>query len=50
MGTVTEEAAGKLDYLLSSCSSGRIDAACGTLGAGVIHTGETQEQGARLVE
>ena len=25
--------------------AGALDAACGTLGAGVIHPGETQEQG-----
>ena len=26
-------------------AAGGLDAACGTLGAGVIHSGETQEQG-----
>ena len=46
VGTVTEEAA-----IMSGLEAGipvvagGLDAACGTLGAGVIHPGETQEQG-----
>ena len=46
IGTVTEEAA-----IMSGLEAGipvvagGLDAACGTLGAGVIHPGETQEQG-----
>lgn len=46
IGTVTEEAA-KESGLLAGIPvvAGGLDAACGTLGAGVIHTGETQEQG-----
>ena len=46
VGTVTEEAA-----IMSGLEAGTpvvaggLDAACGTLGAGVIHPGETQEQG-----
>lgn len=46
IGTVTEEAA-KESGLLAGIPvvAGGLDAACGTLGAGVIHAGETQEQG-----
>lgn len=46
VGTVTEEAA-KLSGLAvgTPVVAGGLDAACGTLGAGVIHPGETQEQG-----
>lgn len=46
IGTVTNEAA-KLTGLAEGTPvvAGGLDAACGTLGAGVIHPGETQEQG-----
>lgn len=46
IGTVTAEAA-KLTGLAEGTpvAAGGLDAACGTLGAGVIHSGETQEQG-----
>lgn len=46
IGTVTESAA-KQCGLISGIPvvAGGLDAACGTLGAGVIHVGETQEQG-----
>ena len=46
IGTVTEEAA-KLTGLKAGTpvAAGGLDAACGTLGAGVLHAGETQEQG-----
>ncbi len=46
VGCVTEEAA-RLTGLLPGTPvvAGGLDAACGTLGAGVIHPGETQEQG-----
>ena len=46
VGTVTEEAAimSGLEAGLPVVAGG-LDAACGTLGAGVIHPGETQEQG-----
>ena len=46
IGTVTEKAA--LESGLAAGTpvvAGGLDAACGTLGAGVIHPGETQEQG-----
>ena len=46
IGTVTEEAAGQCGLLAGTpVVAGGLDAACGTLGAGVIHPGETQEQG-----
>ena len=46
VGTVTEEAA-KLTGLAAGTPvvAGGLDAACGTLGTGAIHDGETQEQG-----
>ena len=46
IGTVTKEAA-MLTGLAEGTPvvAGGLDAACGTLGAGVIHPGETQEQG-----
>ena len=46
VGTVTAEAA-KLTGLLEGTPvvAGGLDASCGTLGAGVVHPGETQEQG-----
>ncbi|MBQ0000383.1 MAG: FGGY-family carbohydrate kinase [Clostridiales bacterium] len=46
VGTVTEEAA-KVCGLISGIPvvAGGLDAACGTLGCGVLHVGETQEQG-----
>jgi len=46
VGTVTEEAA-KLTGLNEGTPvvAGGLDAACGTLGAGVINVGQTQEQG-----
>lgn len=46
VGTVTEEAA-KESGLCAGIPvvAGGLDAACGTLGAGVIQSGETQEQG-----
>ena len=46
VGHVTKEAA-KLTGLNAGTPvvAGGLDAACGTLGAGVLHTGETQEQG-----
>jgi xylulokinase len=46
IGTVTEEAAKESGLLPGTpVVAGGLDAACGTLGAGVIHSGETQEQG-----
>ena len=46
IGTVTREAAGKSGLAEGTpVVAGGLDAACGTLGAGVIHPGETQEQG-----
>ncbi len=46
VGTVTEEAAAQCGLLAGTpVVAGGLDAACGTLGAGVIHPGETQEQG-----
>ena len=46
VGKVTKEVA-KITGLLEGTPvvAGGLDAACGTLGAGVIHDGETQEQG-----
>jgi xylulokinase len=46
IGKVTDSAA-KLTGLISGIPvvAGGLDAACGTLGAGVIYTGQTQEQG-----
>ncbi len=46
IGTVTKKAA-ELSGLAAGTPvvAGGLDAACGTLGAGVIHPGETQEQG-----
>ena len=46
VGGVTQEAA-RLTGLApgTPVAAGGLDAACGTLGAGVIHPGETQEQG-----
>ena len=46
VGTVTEEAAAQTGLAVGTpVVAGGLDAACGTLGAGVIHPGETQEQG-----
>ncbi len=46
VGTVTKKAAGQCGLLEGTpVVAGGLDAACGTLGAGVIHDGETQEQG-----
>jgi len=46
IGTVTEEAAEMTGLLKGTpVVAGGLDAACGTLGAGVIRAGETQEQG-----
>lgn len=46
IGTVTEEAAEKTGLMAGTpVAAGGLDAACGTLGAGVVHAGETQEQG-----
>lgn len=46
VGTVTEKAAGECGLAAGTpVVAGGLDAACGTLGAGVIHPGETQEQG-----
>ncbi len=46
VGTVTEQAARETGLLPGTpVVAGGLDAACGTLGAGVIHPGETQEQG-----
>ena len=46
VGTVTEEAAARCGLTAGTpVVAGGLDAACGTLGAGVIHPGETQEQG-----
>ena len=46
VGTVTEEAATQSGLTVGTpVVAGGLDAACGTLGAGVIHPGETQEQG-----
>lgn len=46
VGTVTEKAAAECGLIPGiPVTAGALDAACGTLGAGVIHPGETQEQG-----
>ncbi len=46
IGTVTETAAKECGLAAGTpVAAGGLDAACGTLGAGVIHSGETQEQG-----
>ncbi len=46
VGTVTAKAAAECGLAEGTpVVAGGLDAACGTLGAGVIHTGETQEQG-----
>lgn len=46
IGTVTTEAAATCGLTPGTpVAAGGLDAACGTLGAGVIHPGETQEQG-----
>lgn len=46
VGTVTEEAASMTGLLPGTkVVAGGVDAACATLGAGVIHDGECQEQG-----
>lgn len=46
IGTVTEKAAEECGLTAGiPVVAGALDAACGTLGAGVIHPGETQEQG-----
>ena len=46
IGNVSEEAADQTGLKAGTpVVAGGLDAACGTLGAGVIHPGETQEQG-----
>ena len=46
VGTVTKAAADQSGLAVGTpVVAGGLDAACGTLGAGVIHPGETQEQG-----
>lgn len=46
VGTVTKKAASESGLAEGTpVVAGGLDAACGTLGAGVIHPGETQEQG-----
>lgn len=46
VGTVSKAAAEKCGLFAGTpVVAGGLDAACGTLGAGVIHPGETQEQG-----
>lgn len=46
VGTVTKEVARETGLAEGTpVAAGGLDAACGTLGAGVIHPGETQEQG-----
>jgi len=46
IGTITKEAASSSGLMEGiPVVAGGLDAACGTLGAGVIHSGETQEQG-----
>ncbi len=46
IGQVTEKAAAESGLAAGTpVVAGGLDAACGTLGAGVIHPGETQEQG-----
>lgn len=46
VGTVTEKAAKECGLAVGTpVVAGGLDAACGALGTGVIHSGETQEQG-----
>lgn len=46
VGTVTKKASEECGLAVGTpVVAGGLDAACGTLGAGVIHPGETQEQG-----
>ena len=46
VGTVTEKASAECGLAVGTpVVAGGLDAACGTLGTGVIHPGETQEQG-----
>lgn len=46
VGNITEKAARECGLQMGTpVVAGALDAACGTLGAGVIHPGETQEQG-----
>lgn len=46
VGTVTEKAAEECGLAAGTpVVAGGLDAACGTLGTGVLHSGETQEQG-----
>ncbi|MCD8013242.1 MAG: xylulokinase [Lachnospiraceae bacterium] len=46
IGTVTEEAARQTGLAVGTpVVAGGLDAACGALGTGVLHDGETQEQG-----
>lgn len=46
VGTVTEQAAGECGLCVGiPVVAGGLDAACGTLGAGVVKPGQTQEQG-----
>ncbi|MDO4518711.1 MAG: xylulokinase [Eubacteriales bacterium] len=46
VGSVTEKASAECGLAVGTpVVAGGLDAACGTLGAGVIHPGETQEQG-----
>lgn len=46
VGTVTEKASKECGLAVGTpVVAGGLDAACGTLGTGVIHNGETQEQG-----
>lgn len=46
VGTVTKKAAEECGLIEGiPVVAGALDAACGTLGAGVVHDGETQEQG-----
>ena len=46
IGTVTKKASRECGLLQGTpVVAGGLDAACGSLGAGVIHSGETQEQG-----
>ncbi len=46
VGRVTEKAAKEIGLKVGTpVVAGGLDAACGTLGAGVLHPGETQEQG-----
>lgn len=46
VGSITEEAAKKCGLVVGTkVVAGGLDAACATLGVGVIHNGQTQEQG-----